>query len=728
MKISQLFFLLLPLFFSVNAFGQQDREVEVDATPPTGNRTETTSTKPVKAPKKAWRGKQNGRYGFYDAKVIYVPFEYDELPEQYSDFMLAKKRGKFGVIDRLNNIIVPFELDKISRIYQDYSTKKMTDYYFVQKGKQYGIFDRQGQFVIPPIYPYLDRLAYNLYGAGRADGAFGILGIDGKEIHPFTFEARISTGLDGAFVTKKEGKAGVIDARGKTVLPFTYDHITLDRGTERQLYIIRQGEKTGAMDKRGKVLVPVEYKYVSSIMFKGYLAITTVEDKMGLMDYSGKIALAPNYDRVEQKRGRFFIVSNAYSSGVLNSAFQPIIPIEYSRIDMKGMKYFEVTKGGGRGIIDTLGNQVLPCNFRITRICNNLIFASAMGQPRALAAYNEQGEQLTAPLYYEARPAYHYSIVNKSQGGKYALFDNATATELTPFVYDRIRVSRSSKDQDELVIKAEREGRKVRLDAKGQEIGQPGGLTNSAKIKLRGEKIRAALPGSWIGIITLNNQSFLQQFVFTDKDFGIRKIYYLEKGKECYIQQTFQMTSSSYEELIVKPGNYPELVEGNGPMPGVFQNNSQDLMRPGFFKVLGIMKEGNIVLKGLSKIKPFPVFKKDYDGLRQLRQIALAEATFTRNTTPKPGGIQSPAYRIDPQSLDVFIYSYGKVYLIGKLAIDEAGYALQTQYWEQENHYSLSAVLKDIPYLDAKGQRKRGDLDLCFKASNTHHFWLRETR
>src|SRR6218665_3907023 len=53
-------------------------------------------------------GKTN-LYGILDKNLeIAVPFEYEELSKNLSNFMIAKKNGKWGVIDSKNNVIHKF--------------------------------------------------------------------------------------------------------------------------------------------------------------------------------------------------------------------------------------------------------------------------------------------------------------------------------------------------------------------------------------------------------------------------------------------------------------------------------------------------------------------------------------------------------------------------------------------------------------------------------------------
>jgi len=98
--------------------------------------------------------KENGKWGFEDWGDIRIPAEYEELPTYYSSFMIAKKNGKFGVINGKNEVMIDFIYDRIE--FHKSTLDRYNNWYLIlTKGGYQGLYEKQKGMLIPVQYKKL---------------------------------------------------------------------------------------------------------------------------------------------------------------------------------------------------------------------------------------------------------------------------------------------------------------------------------------------------------------------------------------------------------------------------------------------------------------------------------------------------------------------------------------------------------------------------------------------
>lgn len=107
------------------------------------------------------RSQKNGLYGFNDSflfedKDPKIPFEYQELPREIQYRMIAKKDGKYGLISIDNEVLIPFEYDRITFVRFNLRRFK-NEYLQVQKNGQWGMMDIEGNEILPVEYSALRK-------------------------------------------------------------------------------------------------------------------------------------------------------------------------------------------------------------------------------------------------------------------------------------------------------------------------------------------------------------------------------------------------------------------------------------------------------------------------------------------------------------------------------------------------------------------------------------------
>lgn len=673
-------------------------DMEVPTRPNAPNSTQLSKENRV-APKKAFQGQVGGRYGFYKGNDWLVPPEYDKLPKEYSDFMIAQKNNKYGIIDRLNNVILPFEFDKFLPIYKDFKNwrdREWSGYYSATKNGKSGIYNQKGKATIPLEYETVSKLKEGLYCVGSKGSGYGVLTIEGKEVLPIEYENSLYMVNDKYLQTEKDGKYGWIDFEGVTILPFEYEEINL-------------------------------YNYPTTHwMFKK-------KGKWGIMDNDFQVVLEPRYDSMRKRNG-FLHVKLGEKVGFYNRKFKLIVPIEYKEIEFLSRSLFKVRAGdfGQYGVIDSLGNLLLKPEYRYVQSVNDkIIFANRSRE--YYAVFDRKGKEITPPTYSSIRVRYPYAIAQKEYEGKYGLI-NDNGKEITPFIYDKIEVQKKGRNRP-MTITAERDGLKGSINLDGSEgpnfqpKGEDPAITRAREEKAKNAKVLNQLRGEWYGLEKINGQEYLCNVSFLSSDSGIRTIYYLEGDAVCSTEQYFlpKLLGSMGGSRTLVGQLQSRSINAKCAVPNAtFQALQQRLI---FNQMLHVESKGfgrGLTLRGYFK-KESPAHVSDpLATLVKIKEFLKLADELSRKVETRPGGLkQYPKFNISANGT-ISLKRDIENDVFGKIVKDGVNYVFETEHWMIDANYSLAGIWRNVTYKDANGNIKTGDLDICFLATNQQKFWFKE--
>lgn len=284
--------------------------------------------------------RQKGKWGIYDARTdsLIIPIQYDGFDycggcSLASDYVLASKNGKWGVIGFDNKVRVPFEYEhehwgmrsdewvqslqrKGKQVLINMNTGKIfaePEYEFPEnllwnglvcliKNKKYGLVTATGKPVTKFEYDYItwfDDVRNRLinYACVEKNGKYGLIDTTGALIIPINHNGLIWAYDDSTFFVNGEKEKLLIDRSGKKLLAGSYTDIfemTVDDNAP-WLFTVSQNDKTGFYNRRTKILMPPIYDDISASMLKGFL-VTECEKKKGLLNMEGKEIFPPQYD------------------------------------------------------------------------------------------------------------------------------------------------------------------------------------------------------------------------------------------------------------------------------------------------------------------------------------------------------------------------------------------------------------------------------------------------
>ena len=306
-----------------------------------------------------WRTCKSGKYGYVQLNgtssiTTLIPCIYESLGKYSADsYIRATLKGKKGMIDSQNKIIIPFEYSKVGN---PCHTSNGYSIIWVEKDGKLGIYNDDGKELQPcdidKAYILTENNSIELsytdcpstdYIYIVRNGLTGLIsGSTFETIIPCMYEYLSPIKTSKAFY-KANGKWGIIDTNNKTIQLAIYDNVEIDGSTlseqkmpsmafQSNMYVRNNG-KVGMLKANGEDFIPV--KYDSLGMYSDNMLVAKVGDKYGFLNEEGKESVpfvysqAHNYSEglaaVVNENGKYLFIDK--------SGNVTIKPKEYDRVD-----------------------------------------------------------------------------------------------------------------------------------------------------------------------------------------------------------------------------------------------------------------------------------------------------------------------------------------------------------------------------------------------------------
>jgi WG containing repeat len=122
-----------------------------------------------------------------------------------------------------------------------------------KQGGKYGVINRKGEVVVPPAYDqlenYSDGLACAQMDAGGGNYQVSFIDVDGKVAIPYKASNNAQDFHDGLVQFTEAGKMGYMDTTGKIIIPAKFDEAdSFENGYAR----VAVGDEAYIIDKAGQ--------------------------------------------------------------------------------------------------------------------------------------------------------------------------------------------------------------------------------------------------------------------------------------------------------------------------------------------------------------------------------------------------------------------------------------------------------------------------------------------
>lgn len=264
---------------------------------------------------------------------------------------------------------------------------------------------------------------------------------------------------DGLTRFRKGAKWGIVAQSGEEIFPAVFDYV--DKFSYDGLAVLYQGDKAGLFSSDCKVYIAPEFEFSKHLQFNWGLMAAMKNGKWGLVDMSGRMVVAANYDeiiplmdvlltnyldmqrRLRKNKYGYFSARMGKKWGLIDSLGRTVLPIEYDEEFYCSEDLILARKGRKDGFVNPSGQVVIPMEYDIAvpfRRGTSLVMKNGKW-----GSINAKGEAVVPPVYESAKQPYEIEFINYkytdiacfNQCGKWGVLNNRGEIVL-PFEYDYI--------------------------------------------------------------------------------------------------------------------------------------------------------------------------------------------------------------------------------------------------------------------------------------------------
>lgn len=322
--------------------------------------------------------KKGGKWGLIDKNNnILIPFEYSQLTQMdEKNHLWAGKEGKSYVIN--------INQQQLSKQKYDSYYEFNNLFYGVKINGKYGLIDKQLQTVLPIEYNYLDSQHRGLAVIGK-NGKYGFINELGQIVIPLEYDF-VNPFYQEIISVEKNGKYGFINTKEEIIIPFEYDYdhkfMTLNG---KDVVQVKKDSKDGVggkdllFDIQGNMLID-EYDSMFWIDYWGAFSnsfdINNPSTPNTVNHWLDR--LNSNTETTENMDNRnVAIVSKDGKEGIINEKAEVIIPLDYDDIEIANLNYAIITQNNKQGLINSKNNLIIPPEYETISVStDNLIVVS----------------------------------------------------------------------------------------------------------------------------------------------------------------------------------------------------------------------------------------------------------------------------------------------------------------------------------------------------------------
>lgn len=347
-----------------------------------------------------YNSRKKGIYSLLEQKVI-VPCIYDDISKLYNQNLFKVERGGlYNVIDMNNTLRFSNWFEKLRTPY------RVKNRYIVMIGNRYGVIDSKENYLIPAEYIEISTEGYSdgSYMAQNKEGKFGCITLDGNVTLPFIYDelsksrgdnvisakggkcglVKVNSGTpheistcdyddinrsSGVFITKKNGKFGMLDESGNLVLKHKYDELKiLSNGDGNPFIDARIGKKHYLLNGEGSQVckdVARKFDIIGAMSCRSYysrhfsfLKVQMKNGKYKIIDKVGKSMSEPIFDDIADEYKNTFMVAENGKWGLYHLLSKKMVVASEFDLLIFDKDHFIGLKGNNAEIIKIRGTKL----------------------------------------------------------------------------------------------------------------------------------------------------------------------------------------------------------------------------------------------------------------------------------------------------------------------------------------------------------------------------------
>lgn len=348
--------------------------------------------------------------GFIDLKGnIKIPIIFDDVFYVEKELIRVSKDNKFGVLDTLNNVILPTKFDYVSfdndliiaeikgiNYLYDFKGKQISNLQFSEisnftdnkaivtfQNKSNSIIDNQGNVILKPIKTYIFEKVLNddlFLIKDKINSKEGIINSKGELIIKCKYDEIKQ--VKSFFIAKSNNKKGFISLTDSIIKPFVYDEIYFSYFDDAvsfgdnnlgDNYIVQKGKLYGVINPNiENDIIPLRYKNIRTL-FDKYFIVQNTKNENGLFFKDGEKVLNEEYiffNVFEKKifasrNNKQFLIHLEKTKYTENEAFvDEFVKFKDEQEFPKNANQIFKSKGKF-GVINYENNIIIPCEYEL---------------------------------------------------------------------------------------------------------------------------------------------------------------------------------------------------------------------------------------------------------------------------------------------------------------------------------------------------------------------------
>ncbi len=371
---------------------------------------------------------KNNLFGYMDGQgKTVIPPQFEQTNPFQDGIAVVSKKGKWGVITKKNVTLIEFQYDEMSEFIDGRSV--------VNRNDSLGVIDRSGREIVPLKFADVILLGNNwmalqgfneegyllcdIYGTPRSDkrffeintfnkntavvqveSGFGIINEKAEFILNPSYES-IRLVSDSLIEYGFAGKKGLLNLKGEKLTEAIYDDFSKPDITGKQL-LARQGNNLIYLNEKGQVFFNFATEYFPGAFENGFfhsgMAIFRKKGKFGVMDFTGKEIIKPNFENLGGV-ATFIPASKDGKWALVDYKGKALIPYEFDAIETVPGIGFLMERNGMLGMVDFNLRQIIPNDYTVIKRFEDQFFLVSRNNKYGL--YSIKGD-LVLPVEYNA--------------------------------------------------------------------------------------------------------------------------------------------------------------------------------------------------------------------------------------------------------------------------------------------------------------------------------------